>query len=74
LKDNEKTIPGLVTIWDVSNLSSGTRDGYSGWLQQNPSEGLEQLASAWFSQNYIGEASLALVGDMVALNPTYKNR
>ena len=53
LKDNEKTIAGLVTIWDVNNLSSGIRDGYPGWLQKNLSEGLELLASNWFSQNYI---------------------
>jgi hypothetical protein len=53
LKDNEKTIAGLVTIWDVSNVSSGIRDGYPGWLQKNLSEGLKQLASDWFLQNYI---------------------
>ena len=30
LKDNEKTIAGLVTIWDVSNLSSGNKRRLSG--------------------------------------------
>ena len=53
VKDKEKTVPGLVKIWDASNLSSGKRDGYPTWLQKSLSEGLNQLASDWFLQNYI---------------------
>jgi hypothetical protein len=48
-----------VTIWDLSNLSSGIRDGYPGWLLKDLSKDLEQLALNWFSQNYIRAAHIA---------------
>jgi hypothetical protein len=53
VKDKENAVTGLVAIWDASNLSSGKRDGYPIWFQKSLSDGLNQLASDWFLQNYI---------------------
>jgi hypothetical protein len=53
VKYKESTVTGLVTILDASNWSSGKRDGYPIWFKKSLSEGLNQLASDWFLQNYI---------------------
>jgi hypothetical protein len=51
LKDGNKTVTGLVTIWSAGNLSSGNRPDYPSWFQENLSKGLTQLSSDWLLQN-----------------------